>query len=201
MQLDRDNYVDQCGVVNNLIDSLKSSYYSSIIHEHSGDQKTRLELNKRLQKKVVQHFPPASSNGVLANNLADFFSEKIEKIHRSLTEKQASVGSTPYLDDVSSMELSELSEVTEDSIMAFACKPMSKSCHLDPIPASVLKGCFNTLIPITVKIVNLSLSTGVMPNSLKMAELFPSLKKHDANHEQYPNFCPISNLPMISKSH
>ena len=32
-----------------------------------------------------------------------------------------------------------------------------------------------------------------------MAELLPSLKKHDADHEIFQNFRPISNLPMVSK--
>ena len=80
-----------------------------------------------------------------------------------------------------------------------ACKPLLKSCQLDSIPAVVLKGCFNTLLPIITKIVNLSLSTGVMPDSLKVAELHSSLRKLDADHKQYSSFRPISNLPMLSK--
>ena len=46
---------------------------------------------------------------------------------------------------------------------------------------------------------NLSLSTGTMPETLKVAELVPVLKKYDADHEQISNFRPISNLVMVSK--
>ena len=46
---------------------------------------------------------------------------------------------------------------------------------------------------------NVSLSTGVMSEVLKLAELNPTLKKFGADHEEYPNFWTISNLPMISK--
>ena len=35
--------------------------------------------------------------------------------------------------------------------------------------------------------------------TLKVAELVPALKKHDADHEQFSNFRPISNLVMVSK--
>ena len=33
----------------------------------------------------------------------------------------------------------------------------------------------------------------------EVAELVPALKKHDADHEQFSNFRPISNLVMASK--
>ena len=36
---DREQYVHQCYVVNNLIESLKSTYYTDIINEHSSDQR------------------------------------------------------------------------------------------------------------------------------------------------------------------
>ena len=47
--------------------------------------------------------------------------------------------------------------------------------------------------------VNLSLSTGRMPNALKVAALSPSLKKPDADFKQFSNFRPISNLTLVSK--
>ena len=81
----------------------------------------------------------------------------------------------------------------------FALKSLRKSCSLDPLPALVIKECFDMLIPVITQIVNLSLTLGTMPESLKLAELLPSLKKHDADHEIFQNFRPISNLPMVSK--
>ena len=75
----------------------------------------------------------------------------------------------------------------------------SKSCELDPLPAVVLKGCFTVLLPTIARIVNLSLSTGVMPGALKVAILSPTLKNSDADFEQFQNFRPISNLKVVSK--
>ena len=72
-------------------------------------------------------------------------------------------------------------------------------CELDPLPAVVLKGCFTVLLPTIARIVNLSLSTGVMPGALKVAILSPMLKKSDADFEQFQNFRPISNLKVVSK--
>ena len=56
-----------------------------------------------------------------------------------------------------------------------------------------MKNCLDMLLPTVTNIVNLSLSTGTMPETLKVAELVPALKKHDADHEQFSNFRPISN--------
>ena len=45
----------------------------------------------------------------------------------------------------------------------------------------------------------MSLSSGVMPEALKVAELLPALKKPGADYKQFSNFRPISNLKMVSK--
>ena len=62
-----------------------------------------------------------------------------------------------------------------------------------------MKNCLDMLLPTITNIVNLSLSTGTMPETLTVAEQVPALKKNDADHEQFPNFQTISNLVMVSK--
>ena len=55
---DRELYVHQCSVVNNLIDSAKSTYYTTVITDFSGDQKMLFKtVNKLLQKQKVQQYP------------------------------------------------------------------------------------------------------------------------------------------------
>ena len=76
----------------------------------------------------MQHYPSTSGSEVLANNFADFFSEKIVKIHQGLAEKQITVGPSPHLDDVCSVELSEFNEVSENNVRMLVCKPLLKSC-------------------------------------------------------------------------
>ena len=64
----------------------------------------------------------------------------------------------------------------------------------------VLKGCLTVLLPTIMRIINLSLSTGVVVlDALKVATLSPTLKKSDADFEQFQNFRPISNLKVVSK--
>ena len=74
-----------------------------------------------------------------------------------------------------------------------------KSCILDPLPAILLKQHFDLLLPIILKIVNLSLESGHFPSSLKTAVLSPLLKKANLDHEDLANYRPISDLKVISK--
>ena len=65
LEIDRINYVYQCRVVTNLIDKLKSSYYTAIIQENASDQKTLFTcVNKLLQKKTEQRYPTTQSNDI-----------------------------------------------------------------------------------------------------------------------------------------
>ena len=74
-----------------------------------------------------------------------------------------------------------------------------KSSILDPLPATLLKQHIDLLLPIILKIVNLSLESGHFPTSSKTAVLSPLLKKANLDHEVLANYRPISNLKVISK--
>ena len=70
---DRVQYVHQCHVVNNLIESLKSAYYTDIVNEYSSDQRILFKtVGKLLQKSTNKRYPPSSDDTILANSFADF---------------------------------------------------------------------------------------------------------------------------------
>ena len=197
---DREQYVHQCYVVNNLIESLKSTYYTDIINEHSSDQRILFKtVGKLLQKSTNKRCPASSDDTALANSFADFFTSKIDKIHHGPVERKIRVGSSPLDVKVCGAEFCNFAEVTLEGIKKSPRKPLTKSCELDPLPAVVLKGCLTVLLPTITRIINLSLSTGVVPDALKVAVLSPTLKKSDADFEQFQNFRPISNLKVVSK--
>ncbi len=75
----------------------------------------------------------------------------------------------------------------------------SKSCPVDPMPTTILKDCLDVILPVITNIVNLSLSTSVMPGKLKEALLAPSIKKAILDTEILKNFRPISILVFTSK--
>ena len=67
------------------------------------------------------------------------------------------------------------------------------ACALDPLPASIMRKCYSSLVPIVRRVINLSLSSGLLPKELKVALLSPILKKLNADFEQLSNFRPVSN--------
>ena len=70
---------------------------------------------------------------------------------------------------------------------------------MDLLPATLLKQHFDLLLPIILRIVNLSLESGHFPSSLKTVVLSPLLTKANLDHEVLANYRPILNLKVISK--
>ena len=73
----------------------------------------------------------------------------------------------------------------------------SKATGPDGLPARILKECSNELAPSLCRIFNMSLSTGVVPDSWKEANVVPIHKK--GNTECVTNYRPISLLCILSK--
>ena len=67
-----------------------------------------------------------------------------------------------------------------------------------PMPTGLLKGCIDIVAPIIMEIINLSLTTQIMPNQMQEALICPLLKT-DLDSLQFKNYRPISNLAFISK--
>ena len=163
---DRKQYVHQCNVVINLIKSHKSEHYSSIIKETSGNQKVLFKtVQKLLQKPTVNFYPPSENDCMLADELATFFTAKIDTLHNDLNvKKKALIDSAEYVsDEVLTISLTKFSTLTEmklDDIRELAATVFSKSCVLDPLPSSIIKQCTDLLLPTITNIVNLSLCEG-----------------------------------------
>ncbi len=95
--------------------------------------------------------------------------------------------------------MSEFQTVSEESVEKVIRKSPTKSCILDPIPTWLLKDCLIPLLPIITKIINLTLSEGIMPEDFKNANLLPLVKIIQLDVEILKNSPPISNLAYMSK--
>ena len=74
----------------------------------------------------------------------------------------------------------------------------NKSCILDPIPASLLSACLDSLFPAITNMINLSLQTRYFADTWKTAVVYPIIKKarpRSTVQELRPN----SNLQFVSK--
>ena len=74
---------------------------------------------------------------------------------------------------------------------------VKKATGLDGISAQFLKDGVSVIAPTVTPLVNLSLSTGIVPCDWKMAHVFPLYMS--GGHESTDNYRPISILPILSK--
>ena len=73
----------------------------------------------------------------------------------------------------------------------------SKVTGPDGIPGVFLKNCAKELAPYYTKLLNISLQTGVFPNSWKMSNTYSIFKKGDRTNCE--NYRPISSFSILSK--
>ena len=174
--------------------------YSSLIYSTESDSKTLFRtITRLLQRKADKLFPASSSAVDLAKTFVYFFEEKIVNIRNNL-------GTSVIPDffrtlDTSSLtcQLVNFAPTSNSELLNIADNIIMKSCILDPFLATLLKQHFDLLLPIILKIVNLSLESSHFPSSLKTAVLSPLLKKANLDHEVLAHYRPISNLKVIPK--
>ena len=192
-------YEAQCHVVNNLLETSKQNFYREKINEHSGNQKELFKvLNKLLNRKCEPQYPAHDSTEELANRFVEYFTSKITNIRNDIEQFQKQ--SLQTTDDIETDAVfKEFEPVGEHEVEKLVFQSATKSCSLDPIPTWILKKCLGSLLPVITQIINLSLSTSVMPDELKHAILNPLLKKTLLDPEILKHFRPVSNLAYISK--
>ena len=101
-----------------------------------------------MQKSHETRYPPSLTNALLADSFADSFTAKVEKINTVLVARNRDL----LLADnnelpTNAAELNNFHEVSQEDVKEFAYKPLSKSCCLDPLRASLLKDCFPVILP------------------------------------------------------
>ena len=83
-------------MVNDLIRSAKSNYYSSIITENKGNQKVLFKtIDQLLNRKPEFRYPASSSKEQLANDFAAFFHERISKMRNTLSKESDAIVNPP----------------------------------------------------------------------------------------------------------
>ena len=89
--------------------------------------------------------------------------------------------------------------MSEEDLLKILKSSPSKSCDLDPIPASLGKECTDVLITPITKIVNYSIKESSFPNCFKLAYVTPFQKKLSLDRNIFKKYRPVSNLSFISK--
>ena len=77
---------------------------------------------------------------------------------------------------------------------------LKSNSPLDPVPLNLLRILSPYLIDIITGIIRVSLSSSIVPQSMKYAYITPILKKHNLDSSILSNYRPISQLSSISKT-
>ena len=145
-----------------------------IIVSHRNDIKYlyKIVMNLSVVRKE-NPMPPAESDQLLAEEFADFFIEKINKIQKKL-------------DHFDLYELTTMEQIVARQlflpITAFEVKKLvmdmkTKINELDLVPVTFIKENIDRFVGLLVNIVNISLQSGVFAKEWKMALLHPLIKK------------------------
>ncbi|XP_072050376.1 uncharacterized protein [Amphiura filiformis] len=223
--VDKEIFVDQKVLVNNLITKAKSEYFHDKLF--SACNKDQFSILNSLLNASSKVLPTCDSVSDLSNRFATFFVNKIKKIRQnldsnvedsldpvnanfcrsSLTNDNASRLSTSMnhneeIDvplEANSCDLLELRSMNCDEVADLIKKLSNKSCLLDQVPTWLLKENSTLFIPVLTNMINVSFTAGVFPTSLKQAIISPIIKKPTLDANTLQNYRPVSNIKAVAK--
>ncbi|XP_073328899.1 uncharacterized protein [Pagrus major] len=193
-------YTDHLSDYKNALTAARSTYYSQLIHSGSNNPKTLFSTINKLLKPCDNTLTSFTVNK--CNSFLSSFQSKIDTIYNQLSTPppmSASPPLTPPTTTTTTQPLSQFTPVSPLELLPIITKIKNSTSVLDPIPSSIVKSCLPTISPLIAIIINSSLSSGSVPESLKLAAVTPILKKPGLDPDIISNFRPISNLPFLSK--
>ena len=179
---------------NKMLEYSKRHHLVTAINETGQDPKKLFKLlNNILGNNDENQLPKGTTDSRLAEEFADFFLEKINKIRKGFTNIP------PYgLNERNTPKLKNLTAITQDQLEKTIKEMLTKSCQLDVIPTDKLKKILRGCLPALTHIINKSLETGHFCNEWKEALVKLLIKKLTAWQEK-SNYRPVSNLSFLSK--
>ena len=146
--------------------------------------------NQLLGRTKKSSLPSNIPTSDLPDTFCQFFNNKIEQIRNDIDTQSAD---PPVFEPFTGSEFCDFEPVTEVSMLELILKTAST------IPTSLTKQYLDALVPVITRIINTSLTNGIVPDCFKSAIVKPLLKKPGLDVNDLKNFRPVSNLPFLSK--
>ena len=176
----------------------KRVFYSKVFTECSKNPKHMFRHIKALLSPSSSNSLPESDDpSKLASSFLDFFSNKVEKIRRSLPKSSNSESAL----DLCAVDhcFASFRPVCESDLCKLILESRSTTCATDPLPCRLLKEALPVLSRTLTFVMNTSLQHGIVPSLFKLATIRPLLKKADLDPNDLASYRPISTLPFLSK--
>ena len=196
LAIDKEILLHALGDLRSLISTAKVEFLNSKIVEQTGKKSLFKIVDSFLLKKPSLRLPSHDDLLSLLENFGNFFLSKVRDIWSSLESAGSDLEPEQPL---TSRIFSTFSLVTTAEVASLILRCPTKSSPLDPIPTYLLKNLVDVLVAPITKIVNLSLSSGVFPDAMKLALVTPLLKKPNMDPDILSNYRPVSNLSFLSK--
>ena len=205
-QLQENSFKSYCSILQKTVRLAKSQYYFNKFQHYKTDmKKTWKQINEIMQKKKKTPDLPKyflDNNKVITENIdiANCFNNFFSNIGPALANAISSPPNKSFRDYLTPSITSSFNfnMVTEEDTFKVINNLKSKtSTGHDGLSSILLKFIAPQILEVLTMILNQSLSTGIFPDSLKIAKITPIFKKE--NPHLTDNYRPISLLPSISK--
>ena len=195
--------------MNNEIKRAKRSYINKELQDNASNPDkfwkiikeifpTKIKSNKTASSFKLDH-KAIKDKMVISEEFCKFFSSvAIQLKRKAFFLKNFVWGYRSSHERYSSLLNFKLSSTSDTEVLKHLRK-LKRKCATGPdnIPACFLKDvCYVIAKPLT-HVINLSLTTGIVPNDLKLARITPIYKSGDSH--SFDNYRPISILPVVSK--
>ena len=193
----RSRFRRQVNLVNRMISSAKSQYYTDCVDAAKENPKKLWKtLNSILHRNPETVLPDRDSDKSLADRFSAYFIDKIAKIQAVFPSVSQNLSN---LDKPIRSCLSQFNVLSEDDVSKIIRSSPTKSCSLDPWPTFLVKEYLDVLISPITNITNMSLQEGSFPERFKCAIVTPLHKKPSLPRDDLKNYRPVSGLNFISK--
>ena len=200
-----DLYKSYRNLIKNLIWRSKKDYLSKYFTEHSNNARKvwqgirgiiNVKNNNRFTPRCINTKDgPITDPALVANNFNNFFSSigmQIQnKIHSDHTNFQQ------YLTNPSNVEFIVRPVEPDEVCKLISSFKINKSLGPNSVPQQILSLVKNEISESLTTLINMSFSSGVYPNKLKIAEIIPVHKS--GSKLEVNNYRPISLLSNINK--
>ena len=177
--------------------SKKKGYFKKLIDNSEGNPRSLYAMvNKQMDRKQIKPLPDFTENiQELATSFNKFFVEKIDKIRNNIElcpkpNLDEDLGPDCCLMDFEPTTIEEVSEIIKEA--GIKCSPA------DLLPQHLYKENIGNLLPVIVKLINISLSSGDV-EGVKLADIIPLLKDDSLDSNELKNYRPVSNLTFLGK--
>ena len=190
------------------ITDAKSKYFTEQLELHKNDIKKTWEtiktaINKRRHKSTYpDYFKTTQGENIFdKTEISNEFNKYFTNIGPELANTLDSTGKPSFKSYLGPKSMSRFKFSTIDTAAVLKLidnLASKKSCGPDGISSIVIKNVRDIIAPILCIAINQSLTCGVFPASLKIAQVIP-LFKNKGDPSDFGNYRPISLLNVISK--